>query len=217
MTKQFSMTLIAVVLFALMAVMVVSAESDLPENRIIESKDLGPIYAVTGGEAYLGEEILFFGTNTDTDLMYLFITGPNMAEQGSRIHNRDPGKWAVENDNPTTFKQLGVSSNHTWSWTWDTANYALDPGTYTVYAVGKPLDKNHLARERYGTTTITIKEPLVSATASPIITSATATTNIPTTTAVPIASPTPAESPGYGALIALIGVGAVAFIVFRRC
>jgi PGF-CTERM protein len=47
------------------------------------------------------------------------------------------------------------------------------------------------------------------------------TTAAPTTVATPIptattVAPTPTKSPGYGALIALIGLGAVAFIVVRR-
>jgi PGF-CTERM protein len=47
------------------------------------------------------------------------------------------------------------------------------------------------------------------------------TTAVPTTVATPIPTtvkptPTPTKSPGYGALIALIGLGAVAFIVVRR-
>jgi PGF-CTERM protein len=36
------------------------------------------------------------------------------------------------------------------------------------------------------------------------------------TTVPPTPTPTPTKSPGYGALIALIGLGAVAFIVVRR-
>jgi PGF-CTERM protein len=47
------------------------------------------------------------------------------------------------------------------------------------------------------------------------------TTAAPTTVATPVPTtvkptPTPTKSPGYGALIALIGLGAVAFIVVRR-
>jgi PGF-CTERM protein len=38
----------------------------------------------------------------------------------------------------------------------------------------------------------------------------------PAPTPIPTPIPTPTKSPGYGALIALIGLGAVAFIVVRR-
>jgi PGF-CTERM protein len=52
------------------------------------------------------------------------------------------------------------------------------------------------------------------ATPTPVVTTATPTT-APTTIATTV-TPTPTKSPGYGALIALIGLGAVAFIVVRR-
>jgi hypothetical protein len=154
---------------------------------------------------HLGDEIQFSGTNTATDLTYLFITGPGLAEQGSRIHNPDPGQWAVENNNIDSFKQLGVTSDHTWSWKWDTARYNLDDGEYTIYAVDKPFDRNHLEDAAYGTTSITITKPPVSV-ISPSTTLATKTP----------ATPAPARSPGCGALVALTGIGAAVSIVIRR-
>ncbi len=54
--------------------------------------------------------------------------------------------------------------------------------------------------------------PVVTTAATPV---ATAATPVPTTVP-PTPTPTPTKSPGYGALIALIGLGAVAFIVVRR-
>ncbi|HVP97351.1 PGF-CTERM sorting domain-containing protein, partial [Methanoregula sp.] len=48
---------------------------------------------------------------------------------------------------------------------------------------------------------------------------ATVTTAAPTTIATPIPTtvvPTTTKSPGFGALVALIGLGAIAFIIVRR-
>jgi hypothetical protein len=154
---------------------------------------------------YLGDEIQISGTNTATDLTYLFITGPGLAEQGSRIHNPDPKHWAVENNNIDSFKQLGVTSDHTWSWNWDTSRYVLDEGVYTIYAADRPSDRKHLENAAYGTTSITIRKPAVSA-ISPSVTPATTTPVVPA----------PPRSPGYGALIALIGLCAGGFIVIHR-
>ena len=50
--------------------------------------------------------------------------------------------------------------------TWGTANYALDAGTYTIYAVSQPYNKDNLGQAAYGTVSIIIKKPFVSATAS---------------------------------------------------
>jgi PGF-CTERM protein len=57
--------------------------------------------------------------------------------------------------------------------------------------------------------------------AAPTAVPTTVATAVPTTVATPVPTtvpptPTPTKSPGYGALIALIGLGAVAFIVVRR-
>jgi len=150
---------------------------------------------------FLGDEINFTGTNTAALKTYLFITGPGLAINGSQIHVPNPKNAPVINDNPITFKQMDVQGNHTWSWRWGTANTNLDAGTYTVYAAAGPNDKDNLEKIPHGTVSIVIKKPLVSATASP---------------AVPIKTQSPAESPGYGALITLIGLGAVAFIAIRR-
>lgn len=177
-----------------------------------------------GNQSYnLGDEIAFTGTNTGTWKTYLFIVGPNLKSAGSQIQRSDPGNYTVLNNDATSFKSVDVNGDHTWSWKWGTAHYALNAGTYTIYAVSQPYDKDNLANAAYGTVSITMGTPPGSATASPsttiATTTATATLNpsAPVATAtpgVPVAAPT--RSPGFGTLITLIGLGAVAFIVMRR-
>jgi hypothetical protein len=182
-----------------------AAGSDLSGIGTIAGKGYVTIVAAGSQNYNLGDEIGFSGQNTETWKTYLFITGPNLPEQGSQIQNPDPRHWPVENNNSATFKTMDVNGDHTWSWKWGTANYALDAGTYTIYAVSKPFDKDHLENAAYGTVSIVIKRPFVPATASP---------------AAPVATPAPTKvptkSPGYGALTALTGLGAVAFIAIRR-
>jgi hypothetical protein len=169
-----------------------------------------------GNQSYfLGDEIQFSGTswNTASDLTYLFITGPNLPEQGSQIQNPDPVHWAVENGNPSTFQQAGVKSDHTWYWKWDTANYGLADGVYTIYVVARPRDKGHLEETPYGTVSIILGKRSVTATASPSAITGTA----PVATTTPAApSATPTRSPGFGTLMALIGLSVGAFIVMCR-
>ena len=69
-------------------------------------------------------------------------------------------------DDPTTFQTADVLGDNTWSWKWGTSNYALDAGTYTVYAVSIPADANNLNNAAYGTVSVIIKSPFISATAS---------------------------------------------------
>ena len=201
MIQRLTFALIAVALFALLAVMPVSAA---PNVTIAVNGSQNPNH---------GDKIEFYGVNTASDLTYLFITGPNLPEQGSQIQNPDPVHWPVENGNPSTFQQAGVKSDHTWYWKWDTTNYALAKGVYTIYAVSLPDDMKHLEKTPYGAVSIILDRQPVAATASP--SAITGTTPVTTTTpTAPIATPT--TSPGYGALIVLIGLGAVAFIALRR-
>ena len=132
----------------------------------------GAVTIVAAGDQsyYLGEEIKFSGTNTETYKTYLFIIGPNLKTQGSQIApaDKDPRNHAVTDGVAADFKQVDVNGDNTWSWKWGTANYALDAGTYTIYAVSQPRNKdsNNLANAAYGTVSIIIKKPFVSATAS---------------------------------------------------
>ncbi|MCX6681559.1 MAG: PGF-CTERM sorting domain-containing protein, partial [Methanoregula sp.] len=115
-----------------------------------------------------GEEIKFSGTNTESYWTYLFIVGPNLWEYGANIRTDDPRNNRVIDQNEGTFKKLSVMSDNTWSWKWGTSNVALDAGTYTIYALAAPRDKapNDISKTAYGTVSIIIKKPFVSATAS---------------------------------------------------
>ena len=124
------------------------------------------ITAAGDGSYYLGEEVKFSGTNTETVKTYLFITGPNLKPKGSRIQSTDPRNNEVSDTDASTFKGVDVASDNSWTWKWGTATVALDAGTYTVYAVSAPRDVVSLADVAYGTVSIIIKKPFVSATVS---------------------------------------------------
>ncbi len=128
----------------------------------------GAVTIVAAGDQsyYLGEEIKFSGTNTETYKTYLFIVGPNLPDNGANIAKDDPRHYETVTNDVSTFKVVDVNGDNTWSWKWGTANYALDAGTYTIYAVSQPSDKSDLDQAAYGTVSIIIKKPFVSATAS---------------------------------------------------
>jgi PGF-CTERM protein len=128
----------------------------------------GAVTIVAAGDQsyYLGEEIKLSGTNTETYKTYLFLVGPNLPTNGANIGKDDPRHYPVVDGNPATFKVVDVNGDNTWSWKWGTSNYALDAGTYTIYAVSQPNWKDNLGQAAYGTVSIIIKKPFVSATAS---------------------------------------------------
>jgi PGF-CTERM protein len=146
------------------------ANGEVKSDEVDVKVEKGAVTITAAGDQsyYLGEEIKFSGTNTESYWTYLFIIGPNLPENGADIKMDDPRNYAVVDQVEGTFKKLSVNSDNTWSWKWGTSNVALDAGTYTIYAVAAPRDKvpAHISKTAYGTVSIIIKKPFVSATAS---------------------------------------------------
>jgi trimeric autotransporter adhesin len=114
---------------------------------------------------YLGEVIKLQGTNSVSQTTYLFMTGPNLPTQGAQIGSPDPRNYPVINGDVNTFEAIDVDAGN-WNWDWNTGGISLDSGTYTVYAVSTPSDRNNLQSNNYATLAITIKKPFISATVS---------------------------------------------------
>ncbi|NVO66658.1 MEMAR_RS02690 family S-layer glycoprotein [Methanofollis tationis] len=128
------------------------------------------ITAEGAGSYYLGEEVKLSGTNTDSDNVYLFMTGPNLGTDlnGVALNNlsRDAsaGNYVVR----------AVESDDTWEYRWDTAALSgtgsiLDAGTYTIYATSNNVDsngafvcKNRLSDVKYQTFSVVFKAPYLS-------------------------------------------------------
>jgi|GEM_PF-2047988 len=127
---------------------------------------------VAGDQNYFGGETLqLSGTNTVSDKTYLFLLGPNIPSTGGSIKATDPKNIAkkVVTDDVTNFQTVNVLSDHTWSWTWKTENVDFEAGTYTIYAVSAPKNKNDLSSATSGLATIMMHpaSPLHWAKASP--------------------------------------------------
>jgi len=125
----------------------------------------GAVTVVAAGTQnyFLGEEVKFTGTNSETDYTYMFITGPNLPSNGGQMTNpREPVVTGVT----STFNPSDVLEDNTWEYKWQTANLNIDAGTYTVYAVATPTDKNGLSNAQYATVSVIIRKPFISAQAS---------------------------------------------------
>ncbi len=125
----------------------------------------GTVMVVASGDQsyYLGAEVQLSGTNSETDTVYLFITGPNLPVAGGQL--TDPRAPVVDGD-PTTFTTTSVLDDNTWSYKWQTANLNVDAGTYTIWAVSTPNNRDNLGNTQYSTVSVIIKKPFVSATTS---------------------------------------------------
>jgi trimeric autotransporter adhesin len=111
---------------------------------------------------YLGEEIKLSGTNTESDTTYFFMVGPNLNSNGVGLIITDVGVTSSGGQ----FEDAVVQSDDTYKYDWQTSALDLDAGTYTIYAVSQPVDKSDLGTAAYGSTSVTIKKPFVSATVS---------------------------------------------------
>ena len=128
------------------------------------NKPFVTIAAQGAGSYYLGEDVILAGMNSDTGSTYLYITGPTLPESGGKLTS--PEQKTV-NGNADTFTVVSTKTDKTWKYSWYTAGLVLDAGSYTVYAVSKPYFGDQLADTPYGTTSIIIKKPFITAALSP--------------------------------------------------
>lgn len=109
-------------------------------------------------EGYLGETIALHGVSYSGDTIYLFMTGPGLPANGAPL--TDPTKRADQGYNT----MVGLASDQTWSFTWDTSKLdrEIDPGTYLVYAVNAQADASSLAGHSYQTLSVYLKDGALS-------------------------------------------------------
>ncbi|MCU0631067.1 MAG: DUF3821 domain-containing protein [Methanoregulaceae archaeon] len=112
---------------------------------------------------FLGEEITLSGSSSGSNFTYLFITGPNLPANGGQM---TAPLYPVDVIDLGSFARAEVI-NKEWEYKWQTANLDIDTGTYTIYAVAAPFDKRFLSSTQYGTVSVIIKKPFISARATP--------------------------------------------------
>ncbi len=117
------------------------------------------------GVYYVGEEITLTGTNTDSNNVYLFLTGPNLATNG--VNPENLSRSSVTNAD-AGFAIVSVDTDDTWEYKWNTGDIVgtLDSGTYTIYAASKEVNKQDLSTAKYATVSVALKSPFITATAS---------------------------------------------------
>ena len=144
------------------------------EVRVVIEKG-GVTIAAAGDQTYfLDQEVLLSGTNSETDRVYLFITGPNLPANGGLM--TDPMTPVCPSCTPPVVTSVSVLDDNTWEYSWQTLGQCseagcsdLDAGTYTIYAVATPDDKGTLAGKQYSTVSVIIKKPFVTAEASRLV------------------------------------------------
>ena len=101
---------------------------------------------------YFGDIITFSGSNSESDTVYLYVTGPNLPWQGGLL--TDPRTPINPYVAPLQFTVSEVQDDNTWEYNWQTSNLNIDAGTYTIYAVTTPSDTDQLSETQYDTESV---------------------------------------------------------------
>lgn len=111
------------------------------------------------GRFSIGDTLTFSGTNTGSGITYLFITGPNLATDGSQIQSTRPGDSPVIDGDASTFLAAGVGPDHQWSYTWNSQKVRIDAGLYSIYAASTPRDFSHINNTHHARTDVIMMRP----------------------------------------------------------
>ncbi|OPX62840.1 MULTISPECIES: PEGA domain-containing protein [unclassified Methanoregula] len=105
----------------------------------------------------MGDEVVLSGTCTSSPFVYIFLTGPNLPENGVTL--QDVSKRADRG----YFTKVSVDGDDRWNYRWHTGsiNGRLDEGTYTIWVVDAPNDRSRLASADYKTISVTLGKPSI--------------------------------------------------------
>lgn len=109
--------------------------------------------------AYLGDMVTLSGYSPGSDIVYLFMTGPNLPSNGVALnninHRADMGGFATAD----------VDTDGHWVYKWYTNQLGgkIDTGTYTVWVTDRPVDRSHLIGSDYRSIPILLQQPGISA------------------------------------------------------
>ncbi|RQD80411.1 MAG: hypothetical protein D5R96_08820, partial [Methanocalculus sp. MSAO_Arc2] len=104
-------------------------ETERSRTVILSSSLSGKITIEASGDRtyYIGEDVIFSGTNTDSDTTYFFINGPNLPREGGQLLTP---MVAVNEAAPGTFRPTPVRTDDTYERKWSTSGIGLDAGSY---------------------------------------------------------------------------------------
>ena len=124
----------------------------------------GQVTLSMGGSGiyYIGDVINLAGTSSSGNNVYLFLTGPNLNANGVKL---DDAVTPVTDNDSSTFTVVGVNSDTTWTYKWDTGSLGrtLDTGAYTIYAVDYPVGTDSLGGHQYQTSSVIIEKGFLTA------------------------------------------------------
>ncbi|MCU0630138.1 MAG: PEGA domain-containing protein [Methanoregulaceae archaeon] len=112
--------------------------------------------------AYLGDMVTLSGSSPGSDIVYLFMTGPNLPLNGVALNNinrrADMGGFATADVDP--------DGRWTYKWYTNQIGGKIDTGTYTVWVTDRPVDRSHLSGSNFVSIPVLLQQPGIVATSS---------------------------------------------------
>ncbi|MDE2520381.1 MAG: MEMAR_RS02690 family S-layer glycoprotein [Methanocorpusculum sp.] len=108
--------------------------SNYDKVKVKVEKGAVTIAASGDGSYYIGDEIKLTGTNTDSDTIFLFVTGQNLKQNGVILKALPSMREAYT---ATSGDTVAVKTDDTWEYKWDTTRIGVDTGAYTIYATSR--------------------------------------------------------------------------------
>ena len=117
--------------------------------------------AVAAGQtqASMGNVVTLSGYSYAGDTVYLFLTGPNLPQNGVALDNINR---PADNGGAT---RVDVDADGHWVYKWNTgaSGGKLDAGSYTVWVADGPADLSHLSTVTYRTISVSLSVPSLTA------------------------------------------------------
>ena len=120
---------------------------------------------VTGAPAaetkttYLGDMVTLSGYSPGSDIVYLFMTGPNLPSNGVTLNNIN------RRADMGAFTTADVDPDGRWVYKWYTNQLGgkIDAGTYTIWVTDRPVDRSHLSGSDYRSIPVLLQQPGITA------------------------------------------------------
>ena len=105
--------------------------------------------------AYMGDMVTLSGSSPGSDIVYLFMTGPNLPPNGVALNNIN------RRADMGGFTTTDVDSDGHWVYKWYTNQIGgkIDTGTYTVWVTDRPVDRSHLSGSNYHSIPVLLQQP----------------------------------------------------------
>lgn len=121
----------------------------------------------TPSVVHVGDNVELSGSvsGIKTIAVYLFVTGPDLDSRGVTLENLNipTGRGLF------TTAMVDMKTGN-WQYSWDTAVILgnMNPGTYTVYVLTSPVDRERFSTGGYASTNVTFLQPTTETTQIPL-------------------------------------------------